>query len=89
MNYLIFKEIMASILSKFRCQECSTPATENALSIQNLSGNNLELAYECPHCKTRALLSARLGEIKKEFLQTDMGRDMLQKALSHKNVSVI
>lgn len=89
MNYLILKEIITSILGNFSCPQCGNKSSESAIFIKKIEKNSLDLHYHCPTCQTDSFLAAKLGEIRPEFLQSEMGRTMLHQALSENKIPIV
>lgn len=59
MNYLFLKNIISNLTSEFICPNCRIgKPKEEFLDISKISTSNMEVVFECPHCKTKNLLKA-------------------------------
>lgn len=88
MNYLILKNIIATLMKNFRCPNCQLwkPKDEN-LDIHSISKGGLEVSFLCSQCQKKTILKAETSKIPEDFLQTPFGKKLFQKMSRENNNS--
>lgn len=63
MNYQILKTLLDSLISNFKCPECSSWVSEKNIEIVGAAGTSVNLDLMCPNCEKHTFVKAEVSQI--------------------------
>ena len=69
MNYQALKSMIESLVTSYKCGECSSSITAANIDIMWAAWNNVNIDIQCPKCKKHSMVKSQIMQMNVENLE--------------------